>query len=214
MGEQLQGRLEILPRDLERIRDQRARPALRLLAAISREGRGQPRLDLLPEHLLELRIALEPELRDESGDGRRADSGALGKAGDALQPGDRIGGEEDAGQLPLRGAEAGSEHSLLALEVYLHRLRALIAGMAAAMNGTDAVVFTGGVGENAPAVRANAASGLRFMGLELDSALNERVEGDADISTAAATVRTLVVHAREDVEVAREVRKVLARTGA
>jgi acetate kinase len=113
----------------------------------------------------------------------------------------------------LRGAEAGSEHSLLALEVYLHRLRSLIAAMAAAMNGTDAVVFTGGVGENAPAVRAHTASGLRFLGLEVDSALNEHVEGDADISTAGAAVRTLVVRAREDVEVAREVRRVLAQPG-
>jgi len=111
----------------------------------------------------------------------------------------------------LRGAEAGNDQSLLALEVYLHRLRSLIAAMAAAMNGTDAVVFTGGVGENAATVREHAAAGLRFLGLEVDPALNGQVKGDADISTAAATVRTLVVHAREDVEVAREVRKVLAQ---
>jgi acetate kinase len=113
----------------------------------------------------------------------------------------------------LRGAEAGNDQSLLALEVYLHRLRSLIAAMAAAMNGTDAVVFTGGVGENAATVREHAAAGLRFLGLEVDPALNEHVKGDADISTAAATVRTLVVHAREDVEVAREVRRVLAQPG-
>jgi acetate kinase len=111
----------------------------------------------------------------------------------------------------LRGVGAGNEHSRLALDVYLHRLRALVAGMAAAMNGADALVFTGGVGENAPAVRADAASGLRFLGVEVDAGLNESVQGDADISAAGATVKTLVVHAREDVEVAREVRSVLGQ---
>jgi len=110
----------------------------------------------------------------------------------------------------LRGVGAGSDQSRLALDVYVHRLRACVAGMAAAMNGADAIVFTGGVGENAPAVRAAAADGLGFLGVEVDAGLNERIEGDGDISTAGAAVRTLVVHAREDIEVAREVRKVLA----
>lgn len=112
----------------------------------------------------------------------------------------------------VRGAAAGSNESRLALDVYLHRLRACIAAMAAAMNGADAVVFTGGVGENAPPVRAAAAEGLRFLGLEIDPGLNGDLKGDGDISTAGAEVRTLVVHAREDIEVAREVRRVLAET--
>jgi acetate kinase len=112
----------------------------------------------------------------------------------------------------LRGVGAGSGQSRLALDVYLHRLRACVAAMASTMNGADAIVFTGGVGENAPAVRAGAASGLEFLGIEIDPALNERIEGDGDISTPDATVRTLVVHAREDVEVAREVRRVLVET--
>jgi acetate kinase len=110
----------------------------------------------------------------------------------------------------LRGVAAGSDQSRLALDVYVHRLRACIAAMAAAMHGADAIVFTGGVGENAAAVRLAAADGLGFMGVEVDAALNERAEGDGDISTDRAEVRTLVVHAREDVEVAREVRRVLA----
>jgi acetate kinase len=82
--------------------------------------------------------------------------------------------------------------------------------MAAAMSGADAIVFTGGVGENAPRVRAGAAGGLGFLGVEVDDGLNENIDGDGDISTAQAEVRTLVVHAREDVEVARDVRRVLA----
>jgi len=112
----------------------------------------------------------------------------------------------------LRGAAAGSDQSRLAHDVYVHRLRGCIAAMAAAMKGADAIVFTGGVGENAPAVRAAAADGLGFLGVEVDSGLNERIHGDGDISTAGASVRTLVVHAREDIEVAREVRRVLAES--
>ncbi|HLZ94811.1 MAG TPA: acetate/propionate family kinase [Candidatus Dormibacteraeota bacterium] len=113
----------------------------------------------------------------------------------------------------LRGMAAGVERSRLAFDVYVHRLRAHIGSMAAAMNGVDAIVFTGGVGENAPAVREAAASGLAFLGVEVDPDLNRKIDGDGDVSAADAEVRTLVVHAREDVEVAREVRGVLSESG-
>ena len=76
----------------------------------------------------------------------------------------------------LQEAAAGDERAALARDVYLHRLRAGIAAMAASMSGLDALVFTGGVGENSPEVRARAAAGLAFLGVELD----ERVNGDAD----------------------------------
>ncbi len=112
----------------------------------------------------------------------------------------------------LRGVSAGVERSRLAFDVYIHRLRSCIGAMAAAMNGADVVVFTGGVGENAPAVRAAAVSGLRFLGLEVDPDRNTKLEGDGDISTVGATTRTLVVRAREDVEVAHAVRRVLSES--
>ncbi len=107
-------------------------------------------------------------------------------------------------------ASAGDANASLAFDVYMHRLRALIASMTAAMGGIDALVFTGGVGENAPSVRAAAVAGLRFLGLEIDPALNAKPTRDADVSAAGASVRTLVIHAHEDVEVARDVRHVLA----
>jgi len=110
----------------------------------------------------------------------------------------------------LQRASAGDAKASLAIDVYIHRLRACIASMAAAMSGLDGVVFTGGVGENAPAVRAAAADGLGFLGLAIDPALNSQVSGDAEISAANATVRTLVIQAHEDVEVARDVRQVLS----
>jgi len=110
----------------------------------------------------------------------------------------------------LRGVTAGVVRSRLAFDVYIHRLRSCIGAMAAAMNGADAVVFTGGVGENAPAVREAAAYGLTFLGVAVDPGLNRKIDGDGDVSAAGAKVSTLVVHAREDVEVAREVRSVLS----
>jgi acetate kinase len=110
----------------------------------------------------------------------------------------------------LQRVDAGDERARLAFEVYVHRLRACIAAMAAAMGGIDVLVFTGGVGENAPAVRAQAVAGLAFLGLALDPKLNASSTEDADVSAAAAKVRTLVIHAHEDVEVARDVRRVVS----
>lgn len=89
----------------------------------------------------------------------------------------------------------------LALAVYVHRLRAGIAAMAAAMDGLDALVFTGGVGEHAPAIRARAAEGLGFLGLAVDPERNAAARGDAVIGD-----RVVVVAAREDLEMARQVR--------
>jgi acetate kinase len=109
---------------------------------------------------------------------------------------------------------SGDDGAKLAFDVYIHRLRASIAAMAAAMGGLDGLVFTGGVGEKAAPVRAAAAGGLGFLGVEIDRERNENVAADADISASAARVNTLVIKAREDVEVAREVRRVLTEDPA
>jgi acetate kinase len=109
----------------------------------------------------------------------------------------------------LARADAGDEDAGLAMEVYVHRLRAGIAAMAASLGGLDALVFTGGVGENAAVVRARAADGLRFLGVELDTATNERAAPDAEITVPGAAVRTLVLRAREDLEMARQTRETL-----
>ncbi|MFC6343031.1 acetate/propionate family kinase, partial [Nocardioides hankookensis] len=70
-------------------------------------------------------------------------------------------------------------------------------------------VFTGGVGEHAPEVRRDAVRGLAFLGLGVDELLNEEASGDVDVSAAGSTVATLVVTAREDLEIERQVRAVL-----
>jgi acetate kinase len=119
-----------------------------------------------------------------------------------------LAGTADMRQV-LAAAGDGDAGAGLALEVYVHRLRAGVASMAAAMGGMDALVFTGGVGENAPAVRARAAEGLAFLGIELDRGRNMSARPDAEIGAEDAAVRTLVVAAREDLEIAREVRHIL-----
>jgi acetate kinase len=110
----------------------------------------------------------------------------------------------------LAGAEAGDSRAQLALDVYTHRLRASIAAMAAAMGGLDALVFTGGVGEHAPFIRQDAAEGLAFLGLGLDPERNRSSNTDSDVSSMGAAARTLVVTAREDIEIASQVRQLLS----
>jgi acetate kinase len=100
----------------------------------------------------------------------------------------------------------------LALDVYVHRLRAGIATMAAALGGVDVIAFTGGVGEHAAAVRSRVIGGLRFLGAAINDDANEAAHGDADIGTAGAPVRCIVVTSREDLEIARHVRAALAGT--
>ena len=131
-------------------------------------------------------------------------SGLLGLAGTA-----------DMRQV-VTGAAAGGPDARLALDVYIHRLRAGIAAMAAALGGLDVLAFTGGVGENSPAVRSEAAAGLGFLGVRLDAGRNttgaEDPGGPADreIGRAGAPVRSFVIAAREDLQIAAQVRAVLA----
>jgi acetate kinase len=124
-------------------------------------------------------------------------SGLLGLAGSADM------------RVILELLDAGDESASLALAVYLHRLRGAVAAMAAALGGLDVLVFTGGVGERAAAVRAAAAAGLAFLGVALDPVRNEHAHGDTEIGAAGAAVRTLVLAAREDLEIALQVRALL-----
>jgi acetate kinase len=107
--------------------------------------------------------------------------------------------------------EGGDAAAQLALDVYVHRLSGAIAAMAASMGGMDALVFTGGVGERSYAVRARACSALAFLGVETVEDADATGDGRADreISSEDAGVRTFVIRAREDLEVARQVRAVM-----
>jgi acetate kinase len=135
--------------------------------------------------------------QDELAHALEHESGLLGLAGTA-----------DMREVLAR-ADAGEGTAGLALEVYIHRLVGAIAAMAAALGGIDALIFTGGVGERSPAVREGAVERLCFLGLELDAGRNGAASGDADVSADGAAARTLVIAAREDLEIARQARAVL-----
>jgi acetate kinase len=128
-------------------------------------------------------------------------SGLLGLSGDA-----------DMREVLAR-AGRGDARGVLALDVYIHRLRAGIAAMAAGLGGVDALVFTGGVGERSADVRARAGAGLAFLGVGIAAGANAEAAGDAEISAPDAAVRAFVVRAREDAEMARQARAVLATGG-
>jgi acetate kinase len=137
-----------------------------------------------------------------------------GLDGAAIEEGlDREGGLRGlAGDADMRAVLGRDDaDARLALDVYVHRLRASIAAMAAALDGLDVLVFTGGIGERSPDVRARAAAGLGFLGVHLDPDANARASADAEIGAHGAPVRALVVTAREDLEVARQVRALLTQ---
>lgn len=110
-----------------------------------------------------------------------------------------------------QAAGAGEPRAQLALAVYLHRLRREIAAMTAALGGLDVLAFTGGVGEHSALVRREAVGGLRYLGAAVDEDRNLRTTTDADISAPGAPVRTLVISAREDRQIARQTRAALER---
>jgi acetate kinase len=108
----------------------------------------------------------------------------------------------------LEAETQGNPDAALGVDVYLHRLRCGIGAMAAAMGGLDVLVFSGGVGENAPAIRARAIGGLRFLGVEIDPPANNS-QPDVQIGASTSKVDCFVIQAREDLEIARQVREVL-----
>ena len=109
----------------------------------------------------------------------------------------------------VAAVDEGDDRARLAYDVWVHRLRAAIAGMASTMDGFDALVFTAGIGEGGTRPRADACAGLGFLGVVVDRDANAAASGDADISAPDARAGTLVVTSREDRQIAAEVRRVL-----
>jgi acetate kinase len=103
----------------------------------------------------------------------------------------------------------GDARAGLAFDVYTHRVRRELGGMIAVLGGLDVLAFTGGVGEHAHEVRAAACDRLGFAGVRVDAERNRHLGGEGEISAVYAAVRTFVVSAREDIEIARQVRAVL-----
>ncbi|HTF23549.1 MAG TPA: acetate kinase [Candidatus Limnocylindria bacterium] len=98
----------------------------------------------------------------------------------------------------------GHPRAKLAFEIFVHRLQAGIGAMMAVLGGIDALVFTAGIGENSPDVRAAACASFGFLGLKLDRAKNTQSSVDQEISLSDSTVHVLIVRAQEDWAIARD----------
>lgn len=95
----------------------------------------------------------------------------------------------------------------LAVELFLYRIRRELGSLAAALDGLDAIVFTAGIGENAPAIRSRVCLDASWLGVEIDEAAN--AEGRRRISTDASGVAVWVVPTNEELMIARHTRRVL-----
>jgi acetate kinase len=113
----------------------------------------------------------------------------------------------------VSAAAEGHTRSQLAIDIMVHRLVTSIGAMTAAAGGIDALVFTGGVGERSAPVRRAAAGRLGFLDVALGVTNETVTDFDRDVSTPDARVRTLVVHSREDLELASEARSLLGGAG-
>lgn len=117
-----------------------------------------------------------------------------------------------------RRAGEGDEACRLALHVFAHRLRKYIGAYAAVMGGVDAIVFTGGIGQNSALIRHRACQRLEFLGARLDEDRNRDARVDtgpgaepvAELSTANSRVRLLAIATDEQLEMAREAAALLA----
>lgn len=109
-------------------------------------------------------------------------------------------------------AGEGNKRAQLALAIFIYRIRKYIGAYAAAMGGLDAIVFTGGIGENSKTTRAKVCDNLGFLGIELDSGKNKSLKGPADISKESSKVRILLIPTNEERVIARETAEVVAKS--
>src|ERR1700681_2346851 len=98
----------------------------------------------------------------------------------------------------------GNARAKLAFEMFVHHLQSGIGAMIAVLGGIDALVFTAGIGENSPEMRAAACANFAFLGLTLDPAKNAQSPADQEISFSDSSVRVLIIRAQEDWAIARD----------
>ncbi|MCB0078921.1 MAG: acetate kinase [Anaerolineales bacterium] len=114
-------------------------------------------------------------------------------------------------RLLLEGAAAGDGACQRAVDLFCYRARKYIGAYAAAMGGVDALIFTGGIGENAPPIRATIVQGLEFLGISLDETANRDGKVRGQIHGPAATVPVLVIPTNEEGVIAEDTRRIVER---
>jgi acetate kinase len=114
----------------------------------------------------------------------------------------------------LTAAYDGNPRARLAVDMFCYRARKYIGAYLAALGGAQAVVFSGGIGENNPLVRAIICTGMEWCGLELDAAANASVVGqEGMIAAAGSALKVLVVRTDEEIIIARETARLIAPAG-
>lgn len=105
----------------------------------------------------------------------------------------------------LSEAEKGNKDCILALEMSSYRIKKYIGSYTAAMNGLDAIVFTAGIGENAPFIRAQVCEGLEYLGIVIDTKKNNvRPKDLTDVSATDSKVKVLIIPTNEELEIAKQ----------
>ena len=108
-------------------------------------------------------------------------------------------------------AEAGNERAQLALDIQVYEIKKYVGAFAAAMGGVDAVLFTGGIGENDKNVRMGVCSGMEYMGIKICAELNDKFSGqEHEISTADSKVKVWIVPTNEELMIARDTLAIVA----
>lgn len=101
-------------------------------------------------------------------------------------------------------AKEGNDRAQLTLDRFAYMVKRYIGSYAASLGGVDAIVFTGGLGENSGSMRAKICTGLEFMGVKIDPGKNNVRGAEADVSTADSTVKALVIPTNEELMIARD----------
>ena len=103
-------------------------------------------------------------------------------------------------------SNAGDKRATLALNMFAYQCKKYIGAYAAAMNGVDCIVFTAGVGENMPHIRAAICENMQYLGLELDNDKNQEKHNGRvlDITGKNSKVNVLVIPTNEELVIARE----------
>jgi acetate kinase len=101
-------------------------------------------------------------------------------------------------------ASSGNEQAQFALDVYTADIKRYIGQYLAVLNGADAIVFTGGIGENSPLIRTMSLEGMTFAGIHLDEARNKIAKGETSIAALESKVQIWTVPTNEEIVVARQ----------
>ncbi len=108
-------------------------------------------------------------------------------------------------------ALAGNSRASLALDMFCYRVKKYIGAYAAAMDGIDGVVFTGGIGENSIEVRRRSIEGLEFLGLEIDPAKNRAKGSDERFIDKSSPARVMVIPTNEELVIARDTLELVSK---